>query len=242
MPRIPHALDKLANAKYIAKMDDMKGFHQDGERTHAYERIKYGLANPPFLILPDFELPFKLCRDVVCCQSLAAALHQRQIVDGEPREGVICYIPRQLKDSEARYGATQTECLCLAWDLEQLCYYLAGVVFEIYTDCTALKSLLNMRTKNRHIFRLQIAIQEYRGIMSIIYKEGKIHTNEHGVSGWPLDNLKRNSAYEPEVASKITIHLMEIDRRKNFRFSEWPPESGSTNTHLSETEGTKLLY
>ncbi|MBW0590691.1 hypothetical protein O181_130406, partial [Austropuccinia psidii MF-1] len=71
------------------------------ERRDAYERIKYELTNAPVLILPDFELPFKLYIDAACSQGLGAALHQRQIVDGEPREGVICYISRQLKDSEA---------------------------------------------------------------------------------------------------------------------------------------------
>ncbi|MBW0569260.1 hypothetical protein O181_108975 [Austropuccinia psidii MF-1] len=96
--------------------------------------------------------------DAACSQGLAAALHQRQIVDGEPREGEIFYISRQLKDSEARYGATQTECLCLVWALEKLHYYLEGAVFEVYTDCTALKSLLNMKTTNRHILRWEIAI------------------------------------------------------------------------------------
>ncbi|MBW0558012.1 hypothetical protein O181_097727 [Austropuccinia psidii MF-1] len=98
--------------------------------------------------------------DAACSQGLGEALHQRQIVDGEPREGVIYYISRQLKDSKARYGATQTECLCLVWALEKLHYYLEGAVFEVYTDCTALKSLLNMKTTNRHMFRWQIAIQE----------------------------------------------------------------------------------
>ncbi|MBW0586248.1 hypothetical protein O181_125963 [Austropuccinia psidii MF-1] len=147
------------------------------ERMDAYERIKYELTNAPVLILPDFELPFKLYIDAACSQGLGAALHQRQIVDGEPREGVICYISRQLKDSEARYGATQTECLCLVWALEKLHYYLEGAVFEFYTDCTALKSLLNIKTTNIHMLRWQITIQEYRGNMTIIYKEGKSHTN-----------------------------------------------------------------
>ncbi|MBW0520187.1 hypothetical protein O181_059902 [Austropuccinia psidii MF-1] len=92
----------------------------------------------------------------------------RQIVDGEPREGVILYISRKLKDLEARYGATQTECLCVFWALEKLHYYLEGEVFEFYTDCTALKSLFNMNTINRHMLRRKIAIQEYRGNMTII--------------------------------------------------------------------------
>ncbi|MBW0522901.1 hypothetical protein O181_062616 [Austropuccinia psidii MF-1] len=74
------------------------------ERRDAYERIKHELTNAPVLILPDFELPFSLYIDAACGQGLVPALHQGQIVDGEPREEVICYISRQLKDLEARYG------------------------------------------------------------------------------------------------------------------------------------------
>ncbi|MBW0557473.1 hypothetical protein O181_097188 [Austropuccinia psidii MF-1] len=138
------------------------------ERRDAYEKIKPELTNAPVLILPDSELPFKLCIDAPCSQGLGAALHQRQIVNTEPREGVIFYISRQLEDSESRYGDTQTEFLFLVWALERLHYYLEGAVFEVYTDCTALKLLLNMKTTNRHMLRWQIAIQEYRGNMNII--------------------------------------------------------------------------
>ncbi|MBW0507453.1 hypothetical protein O181_047168 [Austropuccinia psidii MF-1] len=174
-------------------------------RRDEYERIKHELTNEPVLILPDFELPLRLYIDAACSQGLGAALHQRQIVDGEPREGVICYISRKLKDSEARYAATQTECLCLVWALEKLQYYLEGAVFEVYTECTALKSLLNMKTTNRHMLRWQITIQEYRGNMIIIYKEGKHHTSSDGLRRWPLDNVKSNPAWDPEVAAKIPI-------------------------------------
>ncbi|MBW0587362.1 hypothetical protein O181_127077 [Austropuccinia psidii MF-1] len=211
------------------------------ERRDAYERIKYELTNAPVLILPDFELPFKLYIDAACSQGLGAALHQRQIVDGEPRAGVICSISRQLKDSEARYGPTQTECLCLVWALEKLHYYLEGEVFEVYTDCTVLKSLLNMKTVNRHMLRWKIAIQEYRGNITIIYKEGKSHTNAYGLSRFPLDNVKSNSAYYPEVEARFPIHFMEIDREKNFRFSEWAPQSGTPDSGNTSSEGTETL-
>ncbi|MBW0571860.1 hypothetical protein O181_111575 [Austropuccinia psidii MF-1] len=120
--------------------------------------IKHELTNAPVLILPDFELQLKLYIDAACSRGLGATLYQRQIVDGEPREGVICYISRKLKDSEARYGAIQTEYLCLVWALEKLHYYLEGAVFEVYTDFTALKSLLNVETTNRYMLRWQITI------------------------------------------------------------------------------------
>ncbi|MBW0509708.1 hypothetical protein O181_049423 [Austropuccinia psidii MF-1] len=206
------------------------------ERRYSYERIKHELTNAPVLIFPDIELPFKLYIDAECSQGLGEALQQRPTVDGEPREGVICYISSKLKDSEDRYDATKTECLHLVWALEKLHYYLEGAVFEVYTDFTALKSLLNMKTANRHMLRWKIAIKEYRGNMTIIYKEGKSHKCR-----WPLDNVKSNPVCEPELAAKIVIHLMEIDRKKSFRFSEWAPESGTPESGNTDSEGTETL-
>ncbi|MBW0590440.1 hypothetical protein O181_130155 [Austropuccinia psidii MF-1] len=75
--------------------------------------------------------------------------------------------------------------------------------------------------------------------MTIIYKEGKSHTNADGLSRWPLDNVKRNPAYDPEVAAKIPIHFMEIDRGRNFRFSAWAPGSGTLDSGNTDSEGTE---
>ncbi|MBW0479182.1 hypothetical protein O181_018897 [Austropuccinia psidii MF-1] len=61
IPRIPHALDKLEKAKYITKMDCMKGFHQNGAEPNSmnllriichmgiyeYTRIPFGIENAP---------------------------------------------------------------------------------------------------------------------------------------------------------------------------------------------------
>ncbi|MBW0574167.1 hypothetical protein O181_113882 [Austropuccinia psidii MF-1] len=142
----------IASSLYrLCSKDVVFGLKKEGR--DAYGSIKHELTNAPVLILPDFELPFKLYIDAACSQGLGAALHQRKMVDGEPREGVICYISRKLTDSEARYGATQIECLCLVWAIEKLHYYLEGAVFEVYADCTALKSLLNMRTTNKNMLR-----------------------------------------------------------------------------------------
>ncbi|MBW0509790.1 hypothetical protein O181_049505 [Austropuccinia psidii MF-1] len=56
---------------------------------------------------------------------------------------------------------------------------------------------------------------------------------------WPLDNVKSNQAYDPELAAKIPIHFMEIDRKKNFKFFEWTPESGTPDSEDTESEGTE---
>ncbi|MBW0469634.1 hypothetical protein O181_009349 [Austropuccinia psidii MF-1] len=85
------------------------------------------------------------------------------------------------------------------------------------------------------MLRWQIAIQEYRGNINIIYKEGKSHTNADGLRRWSLYNLEGNPAYDPEIAAHIPIHFVEIDRRNNFKFSEWAPGSGDTDSEGTET-------
>ncbi|MBW0564220.1 hypothetical protein O181_103935 [Austropuccinia psidii MF-1] len=61
IPRIPHALVKLTKAKYITKMDCMKGFHQNGVKPksmkllriichmgiYEYTRMPVGIKNSP---------------------------------------------------------------------------------------------------------------------------------------------------------------------------------------------------
>ncbi|MBW0565301.1 hypothetical protein O181_105016 [Austropuccinia psidii MF-1] len=128
------------------------------ERVKAYEKLENSLTNSPFLLIPYWKLPFKLYIDA-CGEGLGAALHQRQIINDKSVEGPICFIQRQIKPTEARYGASQMGCLCLVWALEKLQYYLDGTVFDVITDCNAVESLLNMKTPNRNMLRWQIAIQ-----------------------------------------------------------------------------------
>ncbi|MBW0473924.1 hypothetical protein O181_013639 [Austropuccinia psidii MF-1] len=40
IPRITHSLDKLAKAKYITKMDFMKGFHQNGVKLNSIKLLR----------------------------------------------------------------------------------------------------------------------------------------------------------------------------------------------------------
>ncbi|MBW0570108.1 hypothetical protein O181_109823 [Austropuccinia psidii MF-1] len=170
------------------------------DRVKAFESLREALTTAPLSLMPDFKFPFKFYIDA-SGDGLGAALHQVQIINDKPVEGPICFISRQIKPTEARYGASKMECLCLVWALEKLNYFLEGCAFEVITDCTAVKSLLNMKTPNRHMLRWQIAIQEYRGNMTIVHKDGNIHKNADGLSRWPLPNDIDNPAYVPEEAS-----------------------------------------
>ncbi|MBW0506381.1 hypothetical protein O181_046096 [Austropuccinia psidii MF-1] len=85
----------------------------------------------------------------------------------------------------------------LVWALEKLHYYLDGSIFKVITDCNAMKSLLNMMTPNRHMLIWQIAIQEYRGDMTIAHEAGNIHKHADGLSRWALANTPDNQANVP---------------------------------------------
>ncbi|MBW0500582.1 hypothetical protein O181_040297 [Austropuccinia psidii MF-1] len=172
------------------------------ERVKAYEELKNSLTNAPLLLIPEWKQPFKIFIDA-CGESLGAALHHTQIINDKPVEGPICFISRQMKPAEARYRASQMECLCVVWALKKLHYYLDGTVFDVITDCNGVKSLLNKKTANRHILRWKIAIQEYRGNMPIVHKSGNIHKNSDGLSRQALANTTENPAWVPQEEHHI---------------------------------------
>ncbi|MBW0565079.1 hypothetical protein O181_104794 [Austropuccinia psidii MF-1] len=190
-----HLEDLVIHAKPLYRICDQQTvFEMTQEIIQEYEKIKYALTNSPLLFIPDWKLPFKIYDDA-CGEGLGAALHQVQIVNDKPYEGPICLISRQIKHTEERYGASQMECPFLISALEKLHYYIDGSVFEVITDCNAVKSLLNMKDPNRHMLEWKIAIQEYRGNKTIVHKAGNIHKNADGLSRWELPNTSDNPAY-----------------------------------------------
>ncbi|MBW0511243.1 hypothetical protein O181_050958 [Austropuccinia psidii MF-1] len=110
-----HIKDFAKIAKSLYKISDQQTVYEMTEEGfNTYEELKNFFTNAPFLLIPDWELPFKLCIDV-CGEGLGAALHKTQIINDKPVEGPICFISTQIKPTEASYGTIQVECLCLVW-------------------------------------------------------------------------------------------------------------------------------
>ncbi|MBW0566428.1 hypothetical protein O181_106143 [Austropuccinia psidii MF-1] len=91
-------------------------FETTVDRVKAFESLRQALTTASLLLIPNFKLPFKLYIDA-SGDGLGAALHQVQIMNDKPVEGPICFICRQIKQTEARYRSSQIECLCLVWAL-----------------------------------------------------------------------------------------------------------------------------
>ncbi|MBW0554525.1 hypothetical protein O181_094240 [Austropuccinia psidii MF-1] len=215
-----HIKDFESIARPLYKLCDKDTvFLMTVDRVKAFESLRQALTTAPLLLILDFKLPFKLYIDA-SGDGLGAALHQVQIINDKPVEGLICFISRQIKPAEATYGGSQMELLCLVCTLEKLNYFMEGCGFEVITYCTTVKSLLNMKTPNWNMLRWQIAIQEYRGNMTIVHKDGNIHKIADGLSRWTEPNNIDNPAYVPEEASpQIPIEGISVTEL-NTTFSE----------------------
>ncbi|MBW0516551.1 hypothetical protein O181_056266 [Austropuccinia psidii MF-1] len=78
-----------------------------------------------------------------------------------------------------------------------------------------------MKTPNRHTLRWQIAIQEYRGNMIIVHKDGNIHKNADGLSRWPLQNNIDNPSYvQKEASPQIPIEGISVTDLNTTFFEE----------------------
>ncbi|MBW0539636.1 hypothetical protein O181_079351 [Austropuccinia psidii MF-1] len=202
------------------------------ERIEAYEKIRKALTEAPLLLIPDWSIPFKLFIDE-CGDGLGASLHQVHIIDDKPTEGPVSYISRQIKPTEGRYGASHMECLSLVWALEKLQYYIDGSVFEVITDCNAVKSLLNMKTPNGHILRWQIAIKEDRGNINIVHKV---------IFG---TKLSFSTAYHPQTygLAEIMIQTLEDMIKRFFAYGlEFRDSDGFTHDWCTLIPALELAY
>ncbi|MBW0502194.1 hypothetical protein O181_041909 [Austropuccinia psidii MF-1] len=78
-----------------------------------------------------------------------------------------------------------------------------------------------MKTPHRHILRLQIAVQEYRGNITIVHKDGNIYKNADRLSRWPLRKNINNPAYLPEEAPpQIPTEGISVTDLKTTFFEE----------------------
>ncbi|MBW0578483.1 hypothetical protein O181_118198 [Austropuccinia psidii MF-1] len=100
-----HLKDFAILAKSLYRICDQQTvFEMTQERIKAYENIREALTDTPLLVIPDWNITFKLYIDI-CGDGLGAALHQVQIIDDKPTKGPVCYISRQIKPTEARWSA-----------------------------------------------------------------------------------------------------------------------------------------
>ncbi|MBW0518878.1 hypothetical protein O181_058593 [Austropuccinia psidii MF-1] len=78
-----------------------------------------------------------------------------------------------------------------------------------------------MKTPNRHMLGLKISIQDYRGNMTVVHKDGNIHKSADRLSRWQLPNDIKNPAHVLEEASpQIPIEEISVTDLNTTLFEE----------------------
>ncbi|MBW0541903.1 hypothetical protein O181_081618 [Austropuccinia psidii MF-1] len=207
------------------------------ERVKAYEGLKNSLKNAPFLLMPDWKLPFNLYIDA-CGEGIGAALHQTQIINEKTVEGQICFITRQIKPTEARWALANTPDNP-AW-VPQEEHHIEGVcVTDIGTEFfNQVKESYKM-DKNCHILcQLPMKDCKYPSLPSRLdetwrkaYDEGRFHLldgilyhkTKHTCLMALTDRTLINTILHECHDIAVAGHLYEdrtLERVKNF--SWWP--------------------
>ncbi|MBW0505285.1 hypothetical protein O181_045000 [Austropuccinia psidii MF-1] len=79
IPRIPHSLYKLAKAKYITKMDCMKGFHQNGVKPNSMKLLRVICHMG---IYEYIRMPFVIKNAPAHFQRMMDTIFQEEILEG----------------------------------------------------------------------------------------------------------------------------------------------------------------
>ena len=139
--------------------------------TEAFEQLKTALTTPPVLARPDFDKPFILATDA-SREGLGAVLSQ---LDDNNRERPILYLSRGVNKAESNYSISKLELLAAVWAIKQLRSYLLGKKFQLITDHTALRGLLNTPNPNGMLARWIAFLSEFD--YDIQYRPGRTHNN-----------------------------------------------------------------
>nr|GEX00080.1 reverse transcriptase domain-containing protein [Tanacetum cinerariifolium] len=106
--------------------------------TDAFETLKKKLIEAPILVVPDWNLPFKLMCDANDF-AIGAVLEQRKKKHFQP----IHYASKTMTEAQIHYSMMEKEMLAVVYAFEKFRRYLVLSKSIVYTDHSALKYLLS---------------------------------------------------------------------------------------------------
>jgi hypothetical protein len=97
------------------------------EQQKTFNEIKEYMKEPPVLVPPQLNKPFKLYV-AADAQTIGSALIQ----EFEGKERVVAYLSRKLLDPETRYSAAEKLCLCVYYSCTKFRHYLLNAKCIVY--------------------------------------------------------------------------------------------------------------
>jgi hypothetical protein len=126
------------------------------EQQKAFNEIKEYMKEPPVLVPPQLNKPFKLYV-VADAQTIGSALIQ----EFEGKERVVAYLSRKLLDPETRYSAAEKLCLCVYYSCTKFRHYLLNAECIVYSKFDVIKHMLSMQILNGRIGKWILALSEF---------------------------------------------------------------------------------
>nr|GEV70167.1 reverse transcriptase domain-containing protein [Tanacetum cinerariifolium] len=142
----------------------------------AFETLKKKLIKALILVVPDWNLPFKLMRDASDF-TIDAILGQRKTNHFQP----IHYASKTMTEAQIHYTTTKKEMLAVVYAFEKFRSYLVLSNSIVYTDHSALKYLLSKQDAKPRLLRWVLFLQEF----DIIIRDKK------GTKNVTADHLSR---------------------------------------------------
>jgi hypothetical protein len=138
------------------KLKKDQKFTWSDEQQKAFDEIKQYMKEPPVLVPPQLDKPFKLYV-AVDTQTIGSALIQ----EFEGKERVVAYLRRKLLDPETRYSATEKLCLCVYYSCTKFRHYLLNAECTVYSKFDVIKHMLSMPILNGRIGKWILALSEF---------------------------------------------------------------------------------
>jgi hypothetical protein len=126
------------------------------EQQKAFNKIKEYMKEPPVLVPPQLNKPFKLYV-VADTQTIGSTLIQ----EFEGKERVDAYLSRKLLDPETRYLVVEKLCLCVYYSCTKFWHYLLNAECVVYSKFDVVKHMLSMPILNGRIGKWILALFEF---------------------------------------------------------------------------------
>lgn len=162
----------------------------------AFQTLKNYLVTKPILALFESSRPTILYTDA---SRLGIAGMLVQIVDG--REVAIGYHSKHTTSAEQRYHSFELETLAIVSSVKRFRYYLVGIHFKIFTDCSAVRNAMTKKDPNQRIGRWVLELQAYN--FDICHRPGSQMAH--------VDGLSRNPPNNKESITQVSAMILAED-------------------------------
>ena len=134
----------------------------------AFVKLKEIISSYPILRLPNFSLPFHIYTDSSFI-SFGGMLGQ---ICPETQLGYTCaFGSKMLTETEKHLAIAELETLAVIWAIKLWQNYLQIGEFTVYTDCAAVKWLMNLKNPSSKLLKYQIFISHLK--FNIQHRPGK---------------------------------------------------------------------